>query len=181
VVPTRDEVFTPTDAASPVGKQPTEPSPVGCASDPLQVEWEADGFYITAMPEEWRGVFGETHGDIDVRSVVCPGWNNPYLWLRGEDRDADNDFVPAPEYDRPRVMAAIASVNAKHRKATPGQPVSSADELEPATVTRSESDGTKALRLVARLAKEISMEYPDDTESHRNFSLIASEARGGAG
>jgi hypothetical protein len=78
-------------------------------------------------------------------------------------------------------MAAIASVNAKHRKATPGQPVSSADELEPATVTRSESDGTKALRLVARLAKEISMEYPDDTESHRNFSLIASEARGGAG
>jgi hypothetical protein len=99
---------------------PAAASPVGCdPSDPLQVEWEADGFYITAMPEEWREKFEEMHGDIDVRSVVCPGWNNPYLWLRGDDRDADNDIVPVPESDRPRVMAAIASVNAKHRKSAP--------------------------------------------------------------
>jgi hypothetical protein len=41
------------------------------------------------------------------------------LWLRGNNRKKDNSLVRVLEADRPRVMAAIASVNAKHRKATP--------------------------------------------------------------
>jgi hypothetical protein len=110
---------TPTYAESPVGsEQPTRLGSVG--NDPLQVEWEADGFRITAMPEEWRGDFIETHEGVSVSSAACPLWCEPdSLWLRGNNRKKDNSLVLVPEADRLRVMAAIASVNAKHRKTTP--------------------------------------------------------------
>jgi hypothetical protein len=213
---------TPTYAESPVGsEQPTRLGSVG--NDPLQVEWEADGFRITAMPEEWRGDFIETHEGVSVSSAACPLWCEPdSLWLRGNNRKKDNSLVLVPEADRLRVMAAIASVNAKHRKASPtietvaeylksgelgnpsetpkssaevpGHLESESDELEPAKnpAKVAESDGTKALRLVAELAECIRTRTVAPRVSWRSemgaiqpdwraeINAIIVEARGGA-
>jgi hypothetical protein len=144
------------------------------------------------------------------------------LWLRGNNRKKDNSLVLVPEADRLRVMAAIASVNAKHRKASPtietvaeylksgelgnpsetpkssaevpGHLESESDELEPAKnpAKVAESDGTKALRLVAELAECIRTRTVAPRVSWRSemgaiqpdwraeINAIIVEARGGA-
>jgi hypothetical protein len=87
-------------------------------ADPLQVEWTDEGFRITAMPEKWRGDFDECFGGFRVASACTPLWTGQTLWLWGTDLD-DDKLVLAQASDRPIVDSVVASVNAKHRKATP--------------------------------------------------------------
>lgn len=157
---------TPTPAAVPsvagvtpaVATQATTHHP----DDPLKVEWTDEGFRIVEQPEEWRHSMDEMHGDVHVRCVAGPDWYGRWcLRLRGACENADNRIVGVPAADRPRVQAAIASVNAKHRPKGKSmmdpltklydfyERSTSAVDQQPAPA---EPSGDRAVRLVKRLA-----------------------------
>ena len=119
--------YTPTKPQRPLPKREPldddsdafELPPIGVhhPDDPLQTEWTDDGFRITKQPEEWRDWLDETHGDIHVKSSLWPDWyGRECLRLRGACVEADNSLVRVQNFDKPRVWAAICSLNAKHRK-----------------------------------------------------------------
>jgi hypothetical protein len=154
---------TPTYAESPVGnEQPTEPSPVGKASPTIETVAE----YLKS------GEPGNPPETPD-RSAEVPGANPAVtLAFKRSLNEASAIVAEWPAWKRDILKGVRETL-----ESVPDEPVSNADELNPATLA--ESDGTKALRLVAEVADIVSKIFAKDSDRRSELEAIASEARGG--